>query len=182
MSELLARVTGGSVWRDPLMPRGGMPTLTQEEIKGALGGLAAGPYRLALLMWCLDGSVLPALERAVLVELTKWVRYHRQRPPRGLLRAFARVAILEVTVEAICQHCRGVGYREAKTCKPCEGTGRRRFGGRRKAEIASVHWDCGSRGKWDRHADEYGYEDVHDLVLRWRDDAARHIRRQLRRG
>jgi hypothetical protein len=177
--RVLARLSGGSIWRGQAAP-GGKPIISNEELMGSLGGLAEGPTRLAYLMWGLMAADLPAAERAALVEASKLreIQHSRIGERPGLLRAFCRVAIAEVALPPICKSCKGAGYHGAKACKRCEGSGEYAMGLRSKAEIASVHYPC-SKDTWKALAQAYPYEAVFCMVSRWKSKAIGHVYRQL---
>lgn len=181
VERVMARLSGGSLWREPNAPRGGWPEISNEELMGALGGLPAGPTRLAYLMWGLSAADLSAAERVAMVEASGLREIQRsgigERP--GLLRAFCRVALAEVALPPICRSCKGAGFRGAKACHRCEGSGNASLSLRAKAEIASVHYPC-NKDTWGELAKRYGYEAVYQMVECWRGRAIGHVYAQLR--
>ena len=179
VERLLARLSGGSVWRDPREHvTGGRPKLSMEELMGALGGLDDGPTRLAYVMWGLSGADIQACERAAMVEATKLKSVQTNSGPAGLLRAFCRVAIAEVAMPPICRSCKGVGYQGPRACKRCEGSGNQAMSLRAKAQIASVHYQC-SKDSWQELAKKHEYEAIYRMVERWRSRAIGHVWYQL---
>lgn len=183
--RVLARLSGGSVWRTPKGVRGGKPVISNEELMGSLGGLAEGPSRLAYLMWGpVPDADLTSAERAALVEASKLREIQRsgigERP--GLLRAFCRVAIAEVALPPLCKSCKGTGYRGGvhgvHMCKVCEATGDGSLGLREKAQIASVHYPC-NKDTWKALASRYDYEAIYCMVSRWKSRAIGHVYHQL---
>lgn len=181
IERLMARLSGGSVWRDPRdHVTGGVAVHSAGELMGALGGLSNGPTRLAYVMWGLSGADVEACVLAAMLEATK-IKALRDGWPRGkpgLLRALCRVAIAEVALPPTCRSCKGVGFRGSKACPRCEGSGNQALGLRAKAEIASVHYPC-SKDTWQGLADKHKYELVYQMVDRWRGQAIAHVRRQL---
>ena len=180
IERVLARLSGGQRWLEPGMPRGGIPAISTAELMGALGGLPEGPTRLAYLMWGLSGADLAAAERVAMVEASGLREIQRsgigERP--GLLRAFCRVAMAEVALPPICRSCKGAGFRGAKACHRCEGSGNASLSLRAKAEIASVHYPC-NKDTWGALAKRYGYEAVYQMLECWRSRAISHVYRQF---
>lgn len=159
---VLARLTAGSLWRDPNHISGGVPTLTGEEIRGALGGLSMLETRLALVMWCREDSEWRALERAALAEaagLRRVVAWKGDHPP-GLLRAFVAAALAEVTQPPVCRACRGAGtirYMVDKRGKRIDALALKRYERERRMhqlrEQVTMCLTCEGSG-WKRMTDE----------------------------
>jgi len=172
----LARLTSGSVWRIGDMGGTGVPETSQEEIMGALGGLGGHKSSLVRLKWCMSERDLAAVERHALRVVAGWFSGKKIKP--GTLRAMCRVAIYEVVMPPICYACKGVAFSDAKACKACDGSGRRRIGDRIRAQIASAHRKMG-KDTWRGVAQEYDYERVFRMVSAWESDAMRHVWRQI---
>lgn len=182
IERLLARLSGGSLWRDPRGEGGrGKPAISVEELMGALGGLRMGPSRLAYVMWGLSDADVPALERITLIEAAGIKSVARSgigsRP--GLLQAFCRVAIIEVISPPLCRTCKGVGHKGSNDCPACEGSGNASLTLREKASIASDTYTC-SKDTWKAMAAAHDYEAVYRMVEGWKGEAIGHVMRQFR--
>ncbi|QQX80839.1 hypothetical protein JK628_02905 [Shewanella sp. KX20019] len=159
------------------MPRGGKPSLTSEDISGALGmgNLDEGAYLIGRAKWLDDQQAGLKLYEAL---KKLFMAKHKVNETRAT--GLARLALFDVLWFKTCPTCKGGGdhFNDEKllvTCERCGGVGSVNLTERKQSQISGVPWSTWQRNK----SFAYMVDDVRIQLLNLEHIAGKHIRDYL---
>ena len=152
---------------------GGTPTLTREDVIGALSGVSDGMWRLALVKGLEEYGEARKLYYALSVaalgkkSVRNWVSKNK-----GYLETLCLLAIKEMVESRFCRVCRGTAMRQTKNklvqCTFCRGTGYKGFDIETRKQATGIkNWgEC-----------QYVYEQIYNILLDWQAGIKRKLRK-----
>ena len=147
-----------------------------EEVASALsmGNLDKLSYYLTRVKYCGDSSSVRALFQLVLKEVMELAETHQWGARKGTLQSLAQLACYESLDTQLCKSCAGRGYSQiGKTCRVCQGYGRRPMSARSRYQLAGV-----DKRNWERRWFSR-YEVLYQKLCEAENDALTHLSRQL---
>lgn len=189
--------------RSPNMKRVscGYGETTKEDIAASLSGLYEDAMLMGMFYECGDGKALVRLERRLWQRVIGMAQAERWKLPTGefVTRRLVGLALYEAMDPLICPECNGKGSttfdlrhnpglilspyysqlseREGRLrCAACQGSGKVKLSGRKRADLAGINKDT-----WIRYWSSR-YEAVLTLTRDWLSDARSHLARQLRKN
>lgn len=115
--------------------------LSGVEWAALLSGLQSHAVNFALAKHCQDQQALCLLvDHVFKVYVASLAITEQWRVDQGCVAPYrlSKLAAVEMTADARCDRCHGVGLLAAKVCKSCDGSGYARLSGRRLADAVGV--------------------------------------------
>lgn len=177
-AELIAKLTAKMRQIDGV-GFGGSPTLTSQDVAGALAGTHRFGYLLVLAKYADDRSASALLWNELALEIA----LERSCDPKRA-QGVALACIFPVLSPMRCTHCRGRGMiyprvkgmtteQAAHKCYPCDGGGISSLSERKRAAMALIP-ESTWRGSWAQYANK-----KEQLLLGLESSALARLRRKL---
>lgn len=179
----------------------GHNAMTKEDVAAMLSGLDRNQMLMGMAYECHDMEALLDLERRLWQIVIGMAQAEHWKLPEGefVTRRMAALALYEAMEPLICWQCNGKGsttfqlhrepalmlspyfsqmnqYEGRIRCAGCQGSGKVKLSGRKRADLAGINKDT-----WIRYWSSR-YEAVYALTREWLSDARSHLARQLQKN
>lgn len=157
---------------------GGIPSLTPQDIAGALGmgGLDRPAYWFGLLKYAGDDSVAHRVNQCIRIGVGAIAKDQGWKLTDRELACLCEITLREGLTSPVCPACNGSGSVAAKDCERCHGVGRIPMSSRQRAAwmgVPETTW----RRVWKPRAD-----DCYRIVVRWESAVEMHLRKHFWHG